>query len=302
MPGSILIVVAYVLAAVFLAAFLTRTVALARLPLHLRWELAPVPHEKGKGTYGGSYFEEYEWWTRPREKSLVNELAYMFQEIVFLKGVWKHNRPLWWFSFPFHFGLYALIAAAPLLALGMALDAVGLWGGGLIRTGVTAVATLGFGLGGIGAVGLLVKRLTDSRLKPFTTAASLFNLGLLVLLFASGALAVTTSEGFAPEMETVAAALLTANTGIAIPPLLAVHLLVTFFFLAYLPFTPMMHFVAKYFTYHQVRWDDAPLQPGGRMEQEVVELLRQGVTWSGPHIRGDGKRNWIDVATEDPMP
>ena len=53
MSGSILIVVSYALLAIFALAFVVRAVRIARLPVHLRWELAPVPHEKGKGHYGG---------------------------------------------------------------------------------------------------------------------------------------------------------------------------------------------------------------------------------------------------------
>ena len=117
MPGFLLLLIAYGLLAVFLAGFVVRSVRLARLPVHLRWELAPIPHEKGKGQYGGSYLEELDWWTKPREKSLVSEATYMLLEIVFLKAVWEHNRRLWWFSFPFHFGLYLLIAAAGVLLL-----------------------------------------------------------------------------------------------------------------------------------------------------------------------------------------
>ncbi len=33
---------------------------IAKLPIHLRWELYPVPHEKGRSHYGGSYMEEFE--------------------------------------------------------------------------------------------------------------------------------------------------------------------------------------------------------------------------------------------------
>jgi hypothetical protein len=61
----------------------------------------------------------------------------------------------------------------------------------------------------------------------------------------------------------------------------------------------MMHFVAKYFTYHQVRWNDEPLVPGGRMEKEVLELLKQPVTWSADHLRADGRKNWVDIVTEE---
>jgi hypothetical protein len=69
-------------------------------------------------------------------------------------------------------------------------------------------------------------------------------------------------------------------------------------FLAYLPFTQMMHFVAKYFTYHEVRWDDNPVEPGGKLEKELLALLGQKPTWAGPHVRADGSKTWVDIATD----
>ena len=42
---------------------------------------------------------------------------YMVPEILFLRGLWKENRGLWWVSFPFHFGLYLMIATFGLLLL-----------------------------------------------------------------------------------------------------------------------------------------------------------------------------------------
>jgi nitrate reductase gamma subunit len=297
MPGSILIVISYLLLAIFLVAFLFRALGIARLPVHLRWELAPVPHEKGKSKYGGSYFEEYEWWTKPREKSLVNELSYMVQEIVLLKSVWEHNRRLWWFSFPFHFGMYLLVTAAPLLILNAVLELAGS-GWPTLHIAVQALASVGFVLGIIGALGLLAKRLTDPQLKPFTTPATLFNLGLLIAVFASGGYALLTVHDFAAGSSDFVRALLTADMLVQTPAALAVHFALVGLFLAYLPFSQMMHFVAKYFTYHQVRWDDAPLAASGRMEKKVLSLLEQPVTWSGPHLNTDGKKNWVDIATE----
>jgi nitrate reductase gamma subunit len=270
---------------VFALAFVVRAVRIARLPVHLRWELAPVPHEKGKGHYGGSFLEEYEWWTKPREKSLVSEVFYMFQEIAFLKAVWEHNRRLWWFSFPFHAGLYLLIIAGVLLIFG--------W-----SAGVSVLAGAGFALGGFGALGLLISRLTDRRLKGFSPPASLFNLVLLLALFATGAWALA-SGGFAESMRGFGWALLTADRTVETSGILAAHLVVALLFLAYLPFTQMMHFVAKYFTYHQVRWNDEPMERGSRMEKEVTELLGQPMTWAGPHVKADGKKNWVEIATED---
>ena len=35
--------------------------------------------------------------------------------------------------------------------------------------------------------------------------------------------------------------------------------------LAYIPLTHMSHFVAKWFTYHHVRWSDEPNRPGASM-------------------------------------
>jgi hypothetical protein len=64
----------------------------------------------------------------------------------------------------------------------------------------------------------------------------------------------------------------------------------------------MMHFVAKYFTYHEVRWNDRPMERGSRMEREVERLLAQPVSWAGPHVRADGKKTWVDIVTEEVRP
>jgi len=301
MPGSLLVVIAYILLAVFLVVFVYRAYSIAKLPVHLRWELAPVPHEKGKSHYGGSYFEEFEWWTKPREKSLVNEATYMFQEILFLKSLWEHNRKLWLFSFPFHFGMYLLIAAGGLLLLGTALSLFQATDSAMAGLGaiIGPLAVVGFALGAIGAIGLLFKRMTDPRLKGFTTSIGLFNLILLLAVFATGIYAFFALDGFAGNVSEFVGAVATVNTSIAPSGILSAHLMLALVFMAWLPFTQMMHFVAKYFTYHQVRWDDTPLQVGGKVEKEVQQLLQQPMTWSAPHINADGKKNWVDIATEE---
>ena len=76
------------------------------------------------------------------------------------------------------------------------------------------------------------------------------------------------------------------------------HCIIALLFLAYLPFTKMLHFLAKYFTYHEVRWNDSPMAGNKKMQQEVIELLNQRVTWAAPHLNADGKKNWVDIATE----
>ena len=303
MPGSTLVVVSYVLLAVFVVVFVVRALKMARMPVHLRWELAPVPHEKGKSRYGGSYLEDYEWWTKPREKSLASELIYMFLEIVFLKALWEHRRQLWWFSFPLHFGLYLLIVTLAIVVLAALAGLVGLtiadWAP--LQIVVSILAIVGYIMGAVGAIGLLLTRLFSSRMKGFTSTAALFNLLLLFAVFISGINARLDSGTYAVDIVSFATAVFTANTELAaqMPGLMVVHVLLTLVFMAYLPFSQMMHFVAKYFTYHEVRWNDEPLVPGGRMEKEVLELLSQPVTWSGAHLNADGKKNWVDIATEE---
>ncbi len=299
MSGSIL-VISYVLVAVFLVGFVVRSVRLATMPVHLRWELAPIPHEKGKGHYGGSYLEELDWWTKPREKSLVAEAKYMLLEIVFLKAVWEHNRRLWWFSFPFHFGLYLLVTAAAVMVIAAigSVTGVAMATAPSVRMVCTIIAAGGYALGAIGAVGLLVKRAMDPRLRGFTSPAAVWNLVLLLGVFATGLGAVAGTAYFG-NVTAYVGALLTANAGAPIPAMTTAHVGLTLLFLAYLPFTKMMHFVAKYFTYHEVRWNDEPMTAGSPMEREVQELLAQPVSWAGPHIHADGKKNWVDLATEE---
>ena len=297
--STLLIVVSWALLAVFVVAFVLRTIRIARLPVHLRWELAPVPHEKGKSHYGGSYLEEFEWWTKPREKDLTKEVSYMLQEILLLKSVWEHNRRLWWFSFPFHIGMYVLIAAGALLLLSGGLELAGVQTAGEWQGGISMLAGVGFALGGIGALGLIVSRFADPRFRDFTTPAALFSLILLLAVFVTGGYAIVASQGFAGRVWGFGTALATGDLSVELPGILQAHLLLALLFLAYLPFSRMMHFVAKYFTYHQVRWDDEPLTAGGRLEREANRLLEQPVTWGALHVNANGSKNWVDVATEE---
>jgi hypothetical protein len=38
------------------------------------------------------------------------------------------------------------------------------------------------------------------------------------------------------------------------------------------------------------------------MEREVERLLAQPVSWAAPHVRADGKKTWVDIATEEVRP
>jgi len=299
MSPSVLLILSYVLLTVFVVGFTVRTFKMASMPVHLRWELSPIPHEKGRGEYGGSYLEEVDWWTKPREKDLISEMTYMAKEIIFLKALWEHNRKLWWFSFPFHFGLYLLTGAAGLLVLGGAGAYFGFRGPGfgILTTGLPVLAGVGYALGTLGAIGLLFTRMTSDAMRNSTAPVTYINLVVLLSMFVTGLWAVLTVPGFSAQVVGVALGLLTASMPVGMPAIVSAHFVCAFLFLAYLPFTQMMHFVAKYFTYHEVRWDDEPVVAGSKLDRELKKLLNQPVTWAAPHVRADGKKTWVDVAT-----
>jgi len=300
MSESTLILLSYVLLGIFAFFFVLKTVKMARMPVHLRWELSPVPHEKGRGHYGGSYLEDAEWWTKPREKDHMAEGLYMFKEILFLKALFEHRRGLWWFSFPFHFGLYLLIGAAALLVLGGIGTATGLLSGEmwLLSVGLPLLVGAGCALGILGAFGLFLTRLLDKGMANSTTRATYFNVVLIGGMFGTGLWGVFSVPDFSNQVLGFVGALFTADMSLQLAGILKAHFLLSFVFLAYLPFTQMMHFVAKYFTYHEIRWDDRPVEAGGKLEKELFGLLGQKPTWAGAHVRADGKKTWVDIATD----
>jgi nitrate reductase gamma subunit len=298
MSGATLILVSYVLLSIFVVAFVYRSVKIARMPVHLRWELAPIPHEKGKGHYGGSYLEEPEWWSKPREKDHVAEITYMVKEIAFLKALFEHNRRLWWFSFPFHAGLYLLTAMVGLLLITWVAGLAGLTMPAFVHMLIRVLAATGYLLGAVGAVGVLFSRLLQPQLRTIATPLTFLNLLVLLAFFVTGSWAVFTLPEFVGGLTSFVGALFSANLEVQFPAILTAHLVFAGIFLAYLPFTPMMHFVAKYFTYHEIRWNDEPLVPGSKTDKEIQELLQQPVTWAGPHLNADGKKNWVDIATD----
>jgi nitrate reductase gamma subunit len=281
--------------AVFLIVTIYRAIALARLPVHLRWELAPIPHEKDKMKYGGSYLEDYEWWKKRQHKSRLAPLTYMVVEIFSLRGIWRHNLKLWPLTFAFHTGIYLVFF---MLLLGI-LNAI------FIITGVSAsvlnvfvtitsvVALAGYLLGGVGAISLILKRILDADLRAFSSASKYFNLGFLAAVFVSGAYSWFVTPDFALNFSQFIKGLVTLDTGVTVSFPLSLHVILASLFFLYLPWTDMIHFVAKYFTYHEIKWNDSPKD--ARMEKELKDLLAQPVSWSAEHIKADGKKSWADL-------
>lgn len=308
MPGSVLLIVTYFSIAVFVLAVVVRFVKLSSLPIHLRWELYPVGHEKGRASYGGSYLEESDWWTKPRHSSLAGELKIMIPEILLLAGVWEHNRKHWFRSFPFHFGLYLVVGLIGLLlvggiaaAAGFDVSAEGAMVGKLLYHATYVIGYAAMLLSLVGAVALLSRRIFEPEYAEYTNKADYFNLAFFVVVFVVSLAAHSLGDrqfvalrthfaglvslgGYSASSDTIA---LLTSAEITLGSLLA----------AYIPLTHMSHFFTKWFTYHHVRWADEPNMPGSKIERRVNEVLQYPVSWSASHIRGDGKKTWAEVAT-----
>lgn len=275
---------------VFLLASVWRALRYIRTPEHLRWDLYPVAHEPGRD-HGGSYLEEKDWWEKPRKKSHLGEISVLFQEIVLLKGVFENNRRVWWGSLPFHWGLYLLI----LVSLGLLLPALGLASDPLM-TVLRLGGLAGGGLLTLGASVLLALRMTDPRLLPYTAPVDRLNLALLVTVGALSLAVAASAGGMAGPASAIGSMLRFRAPEAA--PLLAAQMILAGLFILYMPFTRMVHFFAKYFTYHKVRWDDRPVEPGTSLERKLAAALEYGVSWSAEHVR-TGK-TWAEVATNLP--
>lgn len=293
----------------FIILVVARVLWWRRMPMHLRWELYPVAHEGKRAEYGGSYLEETDWWTKPRQVSLTSEIKAMGMEIVFLIALREHNPKMWLRSFPFHFGLYLLFGCtvlmfghaivatlAPQVVIGTA--------GTALHYGIIGAGFAGLGLGLVGAIGLLHRRLGDPALREFTAPADYFNLGFFitalgVALVHNAAVDVdfSRSMAFVKGLITLSPAPLAGSTvelALTTGTVIILALLV-----AYIPATHMSHFIGKYFAYHAIRWNDAPNLRGGSQEATINALLAQPVSWSAVHIRGEGRKTWAELASEE---
>jgi nitrate reductase gamma subunit len=283
------------------------------LPVHVRWEIYPVQHETtDKLAHGGSYMEEMNWWEKKHRCSLFNEVKYMIPEILFLRGLRKDNRSLWRVSFPFHFGLYLMIATLVLLVIHSLLTR---WGGdaapadGVTRTLLDGLTFLtgwtGLIMGVIGSVGTLYRRITDRELRNYSSFADYFNILFIFLFFLSAFVTGLWGDPLLEGAKAYTLGLLTGGAslnsyvpGQSIPGILTIVL--ASLLVAYIPLTHMSHMFMKYFLYHNVKWDDVPNRPGTPIESAIIRNLKFKPTWTAKHIGADGKKSWQDIASSTP--
>ncbi|OLN33654.1 nitrate reductase gamma subunit [Desulfosporosinus metallidurans] len=288
----LLSLVAYLSILLFLGLSVYKAYQLAKLPMHGRMDLYPVPKEKGY-EHGGSYYEEVSWWSKPREVSHMTELVEMLKEILFIKTLFENQRPFWWLSYALHLGIYFLMAWTILLVAGaisilngilVAATSQSIWGL-LIYYLTFATGILGFALAALGSGLLVVRRLFDSTLKKYTTPQEYFNLLLIFVTLVTGIFVWGSDLSFQTARE--ATAKLITFTSFPADPLVTFNVILVGIMLTYIPLSKMSHYVGKYFTFHTVLWDNSPNLKGSAIEQQVKKATsyRPTTSWSAPHIK-----------------
>ena len=164
-------ILTYAFIAVIIVVFLARLAKYARMPVHLRWELYPLAGERNR-PWGGSYLEDPEWWSRPREeKSFAGEMKFMGEEVLYFKEYYRLNRPYWYYVFPFHIGTFTFMVLIAALIVGALTAIVGvdisgasanLWGR-FIYYVTPVVGGIALVFGTLGTLALLLRRLFNAE-------------------------------------------------------------------------------------------------------------------------------------------
>ena len=289
----LLIILISVAVIVFFAGNAVRIVHFLRMPTPLRWELYPIP--KGPRTrqrYGGSYFEQSDWWTKSPDTGRTGELAFMAKEILLLRSVWENFRGLWLWSWLLHWGLYFYLLTTVVAILAAVLRAGSFR---LLHLAVLYGSPLACSLGVAGSLGLLVMRSLHPRLRGYTTRSSVFNLTLLGAAFVTGLLSLSDGAG----LDGLVRVLLRSPASLGhYGKISQAHLALVAFFLAYFPFTHMTHAYMKYFTWHGVRWNDSPAIRDPQAAMRLAASLQREVTWAATHIAAGGPAKWSEVASD----
>lgn len=294
-------ILSYLTIIVFLSMVVRRFLKISNTPIHLRWELYPVPHEKGRAEYGGSRLEESNWWEKEHKADHLNEMFVMAKEIILLKGVWDHNKSLWYGSFPFHFAMYIVIVNMVIGIISALLLILGLSPGSIYFEIYNWVfLLLGFSgslLGIIGSLRLLFSRIADKDLSKYSNMSHYFNIILIGAVFSSFLIWMLEKPYLSIEVLRFYRGLITLTAVPAFSTIGNIHMYIFLFFMFYMPFTHMTHFFTKYFTYHKVRWEDTAMNE--KLKGKLIEQFNYKISWAAPHIGADGQKTWLTVATED---
>jgi nitrate reductase gamma subunit len=304
--GTLIIALTYVAYVVIVAVYTVKVVGWLRLPPHIRWDLYPVIHEENY-RYGGSYYEQQEWWTKPRPKNRLRSILYSLKDNLYMGEYYKRNPLYWLFLLPWHLGFIFIIAfhilcffAAAAMVGGLEIGSASASLAGkvfyyiLLTTGGFAFIT-----GTFGSIGMIFIRLADRSLRIYSMPMNFFNYLFFLIVYGSGLLAWLILDPTLVEYRAYWLGLITLSPP-ALHPMTVLHIILFDIFLIYLPFTRSTHYITRILAYFYIRWDDEPNQRGSKLEGQINKLLAQQISWEAPHI-ATGK-TWVEVATDQGFP
>ena len=274
-----------------------------KTPMHARWELYPIPHEGAKAKHGGSYMEDTDCWKHEHKPNHLGDLGALLMEVLFLEATFKHNRPLWYRTYPFHLGLYMLMGGAIILIFTAILRMFGLdhetstliW---LIYGLIDIISFVGCLCLIGGGVGLIMRRVGDPGLRTFSTPEHFFDLGLFAFFGLTGFITWVTNPCFAELASDFVYNALTFNFESLGSGGFVLHMVIGFFLMLWIPITFMSHILLKYFLYHDIRWEDVATSMSKKRQDLINAALKYKVTWAAPHMNPKGEdKTWVDVAT-----
>ncbi len=304
MGTTLLVILTYVAYVYIVVMYGKKVYRFASLPVHLRWDLYPVVHEP-KYKYGGSYYEDPQWWTKRRSKSVIRSFFYVLKDTFYLGEYFHKNRGYWFWLLPWHLGFILIItlhilcflaALAMVLGLSVAAGSPHL-AGRIFYYFILFSGLCSFVLGAFGSIGMFVKRVSDRDLREFASPMNYFSYLFTLTVFLSGLYAWYYVDPTFSEYREFWSGII-AFSPKHVEPGSAVHIVLFDLFLLYLPLTRSMHYISRFFAFFWVYWDDAPNVKGSETEKKLQALLDQPVSWSGPHIE-PGKK-WTDLASGMP--
>jgi nitrate reductase gamma subunit len=188
-------------------------------PLALNWELYPYPETESR------------------------KMAELLKEIFFIRSLFTHNRKIWYASYPFHIGLYLLVTWFLLILMPSVPNSLPI-----------AVGWIGAIAAILGAVALIGIRLANSELRADSTFVEYLNVLLILATVSTGAYVGLSGVQVGTVRDYVFGLLFLKPIDPPTYPGFLTTLLLLQILLIYIPFSRMMHFLAKYFTYHKVKW------------------------------------------------
>ena len=301
--NTFLVVLTYFAYIFIIIIYTIKAIKIARMPVHLRWELYPGIYEP-KTKNDNAYPENEQEWRKRHAKTLRKGINYLLRENFRFSDYFKTNWTYWLALFPWHigfifiitfhvlcfFGALVLIAGIPVIA-----DSVYVLGKifyyGILVLGVTSFIT-----GVFGSIGLITKRLADRNLRIFASPQNYFNYIFTLAVFLSGLFSWIFADPSLAQYREFWKGLVMLNP-VSVEPATAAHIILFALFLIYLPFTRSMHYITKFFSFLWIRWDDRPNFKDSSVENKVIELLDKPVNWGASHIKSG--RTWAEIVSQE---